>query len=119
MGLTEIKVAISNPLERDRTIELDCLVDSGAIYSVIPGKVLRGLGIQPEGRRQFSLADTSKITRQTGEAYFRINGDEGTSKVVFGQKGDAILLGALTLECLGLMLDPLRREVRPMKLLMM
>jgi hypothetical protein len=33
---------------------------------------------------------------------------------VHGAPGDASLLGAVTLEELGLMLDPLRRELRPL-----
>jgi len=38
--------------------------------------------------------------------------------VIFGEKGDATLLGALTLEALGLSLDPIRRELKPMTLVL-
>ena len=44
--------------------------------------------------------------------------DQGASKVIFGRPGDAALIGAVTLEELGLMLDPLKRELRPMRLLL-
>ncbi len=40
----------------------------------------------------------------------------GASKVIFGEPGDAALLGAITLESLGPMLDPLKRQLRPMRL---
>ena len=36
--------------------------------------------------------------------------------VALSQPGDKPLLGALTLEILGLILDPFKRELRPMKL---
>jgi hypothetical protein len=38
--------------------------------------------------------------------------------VIFGDKGDASLVGALTLDALGLMVDPLRRELRPLPMLL-
>jgi hypothetical protein len=37
--------------------------------------------------------------------------------VIFGEPEDSVLLGALTLESLGLALDPLRRELYPIPLL--
>lgn len=42
----------------------------------------------------------------------------GGSDVMFGEEGDATLLGALTLEALGLSLDPIKRELRPMQLIL-
>jgi hypothetical protein len=47
---------------------------------------------------------------------FEIQGNEGISRVVFGPAGDACLLGMVTLEELGLSLDPLKRRLRPLKL---
>jgi hypothetical protein len=38
--------------------------------------------------------------------------------VIFGEKGDATLLGALTLEALGLALDPIRRELKPLPMML-
>jgi hypothetical protein len=38
--------------------------------------------------------------------------------VIFGEEGDATLLGALSLEALGLSLDPIRRELEPMDLVL-
>jgi len=38
--------------------------------------------------------------------------------VIFGQKGDSVLLGALTLEALGLSLDPLRRELKELPMIL-
>jgi hypothetical protein len=48
-----------------------------------------------------------------------LKGKGGYSKVIFGEKDDGVLLGALTLEALGLMLDPLKRELRPLPMLLM
>lgn len=42
----------------------------------------------------------------------------GGAPVIFGEPGDAWLLGALSLESLGLLLDPFKRELRPMRLVL-
>jgi len=38
--------------------------------------------------------------------------------VIFGKRGDSDLLGIVTLEALGFMLDPLRRELRPLPMML-
>ena len=38
---------------------------------------------------------------------------KGTSPLIFGEKDDATLLGSVTLEAVGMMLDPLKRQWRP------
>ena len=80
--------------------------------------LLRRLGIKPSKTRTFLLADGTEIKRSLGEALFRINGDEGTSPVIFGEKGDSALLGSVSLEVLGFMLDPFKRELRPLPMLL-
>ena len=38
--------------------------------------------------------------------------------MIFGEEGDSTLLGALTLESLGLALDPLKRELTPLPMIL-
>ena len=80
--------------------------------------LLRRLGIKPSKTRTFLLADGTETKRSLGEALFRINGDEGTSPVIFGEKGDRALLGSVSLEVLGFMLDPFKRELRPLPMVL-
>ena len=68
--------------------------------------------------QQFRLANGERITRDKGVALFRYDDRAGGADVVFGEEGDSVLLGALTLEALGLSLDPLRRELKPLPLLL-
>jgi hypothetical protein len=49
---------------------------------------------------------------------FEIDGRRGPSPVIFGERDDATLLGAVTLEALGLMVDPLKRQLRPLPMLL-
>jgi hypothetical protein len=52
------------------------------------------------------------------ECRFRVKGRTATSPVVLGGADDAPLLGAVTLETLGLMINPLTRELLPMRLML-
>jgi predicted aspartyl protease len=119
MGLTHITVAVANPAAPSRRKRIKMLVDSGAAYAVVDGPTLRRLGIRPTGTRTFILADGMEIRRSTGAALFGFQGREGASTVIFGEPGDATLLGVVTLEELGLVLDPMRRELRPMPMSLM
>ena len=118
MGLTTLEVEIADPSRRSRAERLTLLVDSGAVYSVVPSTVLRRLGIRPIRREKFSLADGTVIVRGKGAAFFKYGDRIGVSDVVFGVRGDSVLLGALTLESLGLILDPLRRQLRPLPMIL-
>ena len=92
MGVTTLVVEIANPAKPETAERLEFTVDSGATYSVVPAPVLRRLKIKPLKRETFRLADGSTIARRKG--------------------------GALTLEALGLSLDPIRRELKPMTLIL-
>jgi clan AA aspartic protease len=118
MALTHISVRIANPARPKRLAHVKFLVDSGAIYSVVPSRTLDRLGVKAHSRRTFVLADGSEVSRRMGDALFRLNGRQGASPVIFGEKGDSVLLGAVTLESLGVLLDPLRRELRPLPMVL-
>ncbi|HUT58020.1 MAG TPA: aspartyl protease [Phycisphaerae bacterium] len=119
MGMTFVELEIRKSRASKKAVSAQFLVDSGAAYTVAPGKMLRRLGIRPDDEQSFFLANDEKVTRKVGEAYFTYEGKAGTSKVIFGQKGDSNLLGALTLEAMGLVLDPLKRELKPLPMLLM
>ena len=116
MGVTTLVVDVANPATPEVTEGLEFIVDSGAVFSVVPADVLRRLGIQPLRQETFRLANGTHILRYKGIAMFKFQEWIGGSDVIFGEEGDATLLGALTLEALSLMLDPIKRELRPMLL---
>lgn len=118
MGLTTLTVEVANPAKPSTTIPVTFLVDSGAVYSVVPARILRRLGIRPLATETFQLADGSETTRRKGGALFRYGERVGVADVIFGVAGDSTLLGAFTLEALGLSLDPLRRELKPLPMIL-
>ena len=118
MGLTVLDLAAAIPATPEKTETVEFLVDSGAVYSVVPTPVLERLGIRPLSPQQFRLADGSKIVGKKGAAVFKLGELVGGADVIFGEEGDSNLLGALTLEALGLLLDPLRRELKPLPMIL-
>jgi clan AA aspartic protease len=119
MGITYLKLKIANPAHPRRSETVEFLVDTGAVYSIVPARILRRLGIKADRTEEFTLADGSHARRRIGGAVFEIDGRRGPSPVIFGESDDATLLGAVTLEALGLMVDPLKRELRPLPMLLM
>jgi predicted aspartyl protease len=118
MGLTVLEAAIANPAKPDVKRSLEFLIDSGAIYSVAPATVLDDLGIKPSAEQSFRLADGSRISRRKGVAVFSYGEHIGVADVIFGEEGDSTILGVFTLEALGLTLDPFKRELRPLPMIL-
>ncbi|MFI5386141.1 MAG: aspartyl protease [Fimbriimonadales bacterium] len=116
MGLTHKLLMVKETRRAKKSREVEFLIDSGAVHSVVPIKVLEALGIEAYKTLKFVLADGTIIERQVGDAYFEYNGEGGAAPVVFGEVGDEPLLGATTLESLGLVLNPFKRELYPMRL---
>ena len=85
---------------------------------MVPAPVLERLGISPLTEQEFRLADGSKIVRKKGGALFKYGERIGVADVIFGEEEDSLLLGAFTLEALGLALDPLRRELRQLPMIL-
>lgn len=118
MALTTLSLEVGNPAHPDVTERLEFLIDSGAIYSVVPAPVLERLGIRPLTQQEFRLANGTRIVRRKGVAVYKYGERIGGADVIFGEEGDSVLLGAFTLEALGLALDPLRRELTPLPMVL-
>lgn len=118
MGITYATLKVKESRKSTSEKKVDFMIDSGAVYSLVPGEILDSLGIEPYKTLEFALADGTKISRKVGDAYFEYNNNEGSAPVIYGEQGDTPLLGATTLEALGLVLNPFSRTLHPMQLLM-
>ncbi len=116
VGTFSVKVTVAHLLKPDRSVTVDCLVDTGAAYSQLPRSLLTSVGIEPFDERRFVMADDRRGTCQVGKADFLVNGRQTPSPVVFGEEDAPALLGAMTLDGLGLGVDPLARRLIPIDL---
>jgi clan AA aspartic protease len=115
MGITHIDAVVSRN-DASRTVRF--LVDSGASYTLLPNDVWRALNLRPKRRMTFSLADGSRVERDISECHIELPQGEGHTPVVLGEPGDDALLGVVTFEIMGLVLNPFSRTLHPMRMLL-
>jgi clan AA aspartic protease len=99
-------------------IELEGIVDTGAIYSVVPRRILEELGVKPVERRRFK-AFGGYVERDLGEVGIELMGRRRTITVIFGETDDTTVLGVTALESFGLEVDPVRGTLKEAELLML
>ncbi len=125
MGITYIKGRVRGPTGREETLEF--LIDSGAIYSLLPEAVWKAIELEPKREMEFALADNTKLKRQVSECQITLSQGESNitlpqgeihTPVILGQAGDAALLGVVTLEELGLVFNPFSRTLWPMRMML-
>jgi clan AA aspartic protease len=97
------------------TADGEALVDTGATNTVIPGDLLRRLGVQPYSKSVFQLADGREVELDVGRAWIAVDGRREFTQVVFGDPGTEPILGAVTLEEMGLGVDPVAKRLIPVK----
>ena|SRR5438034_8792364 len=100
MGISYIQGTVRGPSGTEATVRF--LIDSGAIYSLLPEPVWQAIGLAPLREMDFSLADGTIIRRSVSECRLALPQGEGH----------------VTLEILGLVFDPFRRTLQPMRAMM-
>ena len=118
MGLLNIRIGLENPSNPGKRHEAELLVDTGALYSMVPGSALREIGVEPRVQVEFELADGRRIQRGVGEVRFHFDGQNAVSRVIFGDESDAAVLGVVTLEEMGLEVDPVNKQIRPARMIL-
>jgi clan AA aspartic protease len=116
MGVTYVEGKVTGRGKRSRTVKF--LVDSGAMYSLLPKNVWEGSGLKPKRKLSFTLGDGTTVERSVSEAHVALPQGEAHTPVILGEEGDAALLGVVTLEILGLVFNPFDRTLHPMRMLM-
>ena len=111
-----IEGTVTGPTGKRATVRL--LVDSGATYTLLPEKVWKEIELVPKRTVTFTLADGTTVERKVSECHISLPQGEGHTPVILGEPGDEALLGVVTLEILGLILNPFTRELQPMRMLL-
>jgi len=113
MGTFRVTVRVFSLADPARGREVEMLVDTGATQSIVPRGILEELSVPVLRRQSFRLANGDAIDRQIGWVGVRFQDTEAYTLAVFGEQADATVLGALTLEELGLEVDPRERILKP------
>lgn len=112
MGLTYIEGTVTG--KKRKKVVVNFLVDSGAIYSLLPEKDWKAIGLRSKRTMRFTLADGTVVQRAISECHIALPQGDGHSPVILGEPGDEALLGAVTLEIMGLVLNPFQRTLQAM-----
>ena len=116
MGLIYVDGIVTGPTGESRPVRF--IVDSGAKYSLLPLADWRAIRLVPKRRMSFVLADGTVIERDVSECHISLPQGDGHTPVILGEADDEALLGVVTLEMLGFILDPFSRTVRPARLML-
>jgi predicted aspartyl protease len=116
MRITYVEGTARGPTGKEAPVRF--LVDSGATYSLLPAAVWQAIELAPTREQTFALADGTLIQRQISRCYLILPQGEDYSPVILGEPGDEALLGVVTLEILGLVLNPFNRTLQPMRMLL-
>jgi len=118
MGFLKVRDGLYNPAQPDKVVEIEALMNTGAVYSVVRRDFLEQLGVRPLERRRFK-AFGGHIERDVGEVGLVLLGRRRVVPVVFGEEGDVAVIGATALEIFGLEVDVVRGVLKEAELLLL
>ena len=121
MGFVHVPVKLFAPGNGKEPVEVEMLVDTGAIFTLVPRPILAQLGIRPSGKRKFKTIEGRPIEREVGGVDVEVDGYRPPSPipVIFGEADDGAVLGVTALESMGLKVDPTAGTLEPTDLLML
>ena len=112
MGQITVKLSVY-PTNGADAREVDALVDTGAAYSMLPRPFLESLGYRPVRPQRVVLADGRIEEWSMTLLDVAYDGRRVQTPVLMGPHASPTLLGATTLEELGLGIDPVNRRLTP------
>ncbi|HEX5369981.1 MAG TPA: retroviral-like aspartic protease family protein [Dehalococcoidia bacterium] len=106
-----VPVEISNPFEPSRSVKVDdALVDAGATRTTVSRAIARELNLTVRGQAQVrTAAGVPKVDRTFATVF--IDGHESIGNIYISDDYPGVLIGVLTLEDLGLGVDPTKQRL--------
>lgn len=111
MGLVRVNVSLGSP-DKSKIKSVRFLVDTGSWYMVITPEVAKELELKNIGKTKVMLADKRQVEVDVSAAYVGLVGREAILTVAVMDTPEP-LLGASTLEALGLSVNPKTGELEP------
>lgn len=112
MGLIHVTVALTSFDPPGGKYEADFLVDTGATDSLAPASELRKIGVRPEGKTVYEMADGTLLEYEFGLVRISFMGEATAGRVIFGPDQAEPLLGVTALESVGITIDPANRNLK-------
>ena len=113
MGTFKSKLRVWNPAQPERAEELEILVDTGAAFSWVSRTRLERLGVAPSRRMPFRTIDGRVLERELAIVHIGTNGYVAPDLVVMAEPGEMEVIGAHSIEGLGMAADPVQKKLVP------
>jgi predicted aspartyl protease len=113
MGTFKTKLRVWNPARPDEVYEPEVWVDTGAAFSWISRSQLERMGISPLRRIPFRTIEGHLVERDIAAVFIATDGYTGADMVVMADAGDSEVMGAHSIEGLGLAADPVQKKLVP------
>jgi len=113
MGTFTVKLRVWHPDHPEKAEELDAFVDTGAAFSWISRARLERLGVGPSRRMPFRTIEGRVLERDLATVYVAVDGYSVPDVVVMAEPGEMEVMGAHSIEGLGLAADPIQKKLVP------
>jgi len=114
MGLTHVVVSLLTSDSTD-TYNANFLVDTGTTDTMAPASELKKIGIKPDGKDVFELANGELVEFEYGVAKLKFMNEVIGTRILFGPEGSEPLLGVIALESAGFLVDPKYQKLRKLR----
>jgi clan AA aspartic protease len=119
MSHVTVKLKLGNPVSKSREKIVDkALVYTGSTFTVVPRSIATKLGLRSLGKRRVETANRSQLLEQSF-AYIEVDGKNTVTPLLISGTLDKILIGVITLEALGLMVDPTKGTLKDTETLLL
>ena len=106
MGHVRVRVVISNPRQRERSVTVDdAIVDTGATRTTITRAIADQLGLEIIGSQEIRTADGVHSIHQS-YAMITLEGRRSFNDIWVSDSYPGVLIGVITLEAMSLAVDP-------------
>ena len=112
MSAFPCRVTVSSPDWHDQR-DIRATVNIDVAFSMLPGRLLRDLGLTPDRQAPVTLPDGRRDLMDIGDVRLTVEGSSGVTPVVFGPDDAEPLLGRVALSTLNLKADPTTERVFP------
>jgi predicted aspartyl protease len=113
MSTFKAKFRIWNPASPEKAEEVEAVVDTGASFSWISRSRLERLGLSPSRRMPFRTIEGRVLERDLAAIYIATDGYSAPDVVVMAEPGETEVLGAHSIEGLGMAADPVQKKLTP------
>jgi predicted aspartyl protease len=116
MGVLFVEGTVIAPEGKQENLKF--LLDSGVMYTVLPLKTWRAIGLKPMDSVNCVLEDGRQVKRKRSECQIGLAQGKRHTPVILGAENDRAVLGRITLSEFGLMLNPFTRRLERMRLML-